>query len=73
MSTFNSLETTIAAETAATLQKIAAIAVRIIQRNASTQHLQVDDSAVYTDLKRQAANSGAVSTIPAGHICRGGN
>lgn len=76
MSAFNKLETTITADdgsASATTKKIVALAVRIIQRNSQTQHLQVDDLDVYADLKRQATNSSPISTLPAGHICRGGN
>jgi hypothetical protein len=75
MSSFNKLETTITADDAgasAQTKAVVALACRIIQRNSGTQHLQVDDIDVYTDLKRQATNSSAVSTLPAGHICRGG-
>ena len=76
MSTFNKLETTITADDAgasATTKKVVALACRIIQRNSQSQHLQVDDLDVYSDLKRQATNSTSASILPAGHICRGGN
>lgn len=76
MSTANKLETTITADDAgagATLKAMMAKACRLIQRNGATQHLQVDDLDVYNELKRQVTNSSPTSTIPAGHICRGGN
>lgn len=76
MSAFNKLETTITADDAgasATTKKVLALAIRIIQRNSQVQHLQVDDTDVYTDLKRQVNTPTAASTLPAGHICRGGN
>lgn len=76
MSTFNKLESTITTDDAgasATTKKIVALACRIIQRNSQTQHLQIDDLDIYTDLKRQATQSSTASTLPTGHICRGGN
>lgn len=76
MSALNKLETTITSDDGsanATTKKILALACRVIQRNSQSQHLQVDDTDVYSELKRQATNSTAASTLPAGHICRGGN
>ena len=76
MSAFNKLETTITADdgSASTqTKKVLALAVRIIQRNSQSQQLQVDDIDIYTDLKRQINTPNVISTIPAGHICRGGN
>lgn len=76
MSAFNKLETTITADdgSASTqTKKIVALACRIIQRNSQSQHLQVDDTDIYSELKRQVNTPTAMSTIPAGHICRGGN
>lgn len=76
MSAFNKLETTITSDdgsASATTKKIVALACRVIQRNSQSQHLQVDDTDIYTDLKRQATNSSPTSTLPAGHICRGGS
>lgn len=73
MSISNTLETTVAGEAAATVQKIAILAVRILQRNTGTQHLNVEDTAIYADLKRQVLNTSPTSTLPAGHIGRGGS
>lgn len=75
MSAFNKLESTITSDdggASSQTKKVLALAVRIIQRNSQSQHLQVDDVDVYSELKRQINTPTAVSTIPAGHICRGG-
>lgn len=73
MSTSNKLETQITTDdgtAGATLKAMMAKACRLLQRNAATQHLQVDDLDIYNEIKRQVTNSSPTSTIPSGHICR---
>lgn len=63
MSANGKLETTIAGEAAAILQKIASLAIRDLTFHPMSKG--VDEIDVYNDYKRRATDPGVKSTLPA--------